>query len=299
MALEKRLLGLTGIEVPCLGFGAGYIGSTNLTEQECGTLINRAVDLGMTLLDTAPGYGMSEERIGRHLSWRRKDFVLVTKGGYGVEGCEDWTPQVITAGVEQALRRMNTDVIDVFLLHSCPLVTLRREEIIRALEVVKHSGKVRSIGYSGENAELEYAVYAGVFDVIETSVNLFDQWSLERILPTAYAKGLGVIAKRPLANAPWRFAQRPVGNYCEVYWERMMAMLHNIDIGDWKKNMDELTLRFSAYAPGVSCAITGTSSVANLERNIACASMGALPHEIVATLRSAYRKYDDYWIGQV
>jgi aryl-alcohol dehydrogenase-like predicted oxidoreductase len=299
MTIEKRLLGSSGIEVSCIGFGAGYIGSTNLTEQECGTLINRAIDLGMTLIDTAPGYGMSEERIGRHLAWRRKDFVLVTKCGYGVEGYQDWTPQIITAGAERALRTMNTDMIDVLLLHSCPLETLQREEIIRALEVVKHSGKVRAIGYSGENSALEYAVYAGVFDVIETSVNIFDQWSLERLLPTAHAKGLGVIAKRPLANAPWRYAQRPTGNYCEVYWERMMAMMHDVEVGEWKKNVDELALRFSAYAEGVSCAITGTSSVANVERNIACVGMGALPHEIVSALRSAYRKHDDYWIGQV
>lgn len=299
MTLEKRLLGMTGIEVSCLGFGAGYIGATNLTEEECGTLINRAIDVGMTFIDTAPGYGMSEERIGRHLAWRRQDFILVTKCGYGVEGYQDWTPQMIVAGVEQALRTMNTDVIDVLLLHSCPVETLKREEILRAMQVVKHSGKVRAIGYSGENDALEYAVYCGVFDVVETSVNMFDQWSLERVIPTAHAKGIGVIAKRPLANAPWRYAQRPTGNYCEIYWERMMSMLHDVEVGDWKKNMDELALRFSVFAEGVSCAIAGTSSVRNVERNVTCAQMGALPPDIVKTIRTAYRKHDDHWIGQV
>lgn len=79
--MEQRDFGTTGLRVSALGLGAGQIGDAALTEEHVGTLLNRAVDRGVTLLDTARGYGLSEERIGRHLSYRRHDFILSSKGG--------------------------------------------------------------------------------------------------------------------------------------------------------------------------------------------------------------------------
>src|SRR3954447_2022124 len=103
--MDKRSFGNTGISVPVLGFGAGHIGDPALSEEEVGRLLHGALDLGVTLIDTARSYGLSEERIGKHLSHRRKDFVLSTKVGYSVPGVADWTGPVITAGVDAALGR--------------------------------------------------------------------------------------------------------------------------------------------------------------------------------------------------
>jgi len=77
--MERRRLGQTDLFIAPVGLGTGAIGGTDLTEDQAGTLLNRAVDLGMNLVDAAPRYGLAEERIGRHLSWRRGDFVLSTK----------------------------------------------------------------------------------------------------------------------------------------------------------------------------------------------------------------------------
>lgn len=293
--MHRRPFGNTGLFVSALGFGAGHIGSPDMTEDHAGTLINRAIDRGINFVDTARGYGLSEERIGRHLSWRRQEIVISTKGGYGISGIPDWTGECIERGVEQALRHMRTDWIDVFHLHSCPLATLEREDILRAIENVVRTGKVRVAAYSGEEEPLSWALESGRFRAIETSVNVCDQRVLDKQIANARSRNMGVIAKRPLANAPWRFQDRPVGHYAEIYWERFRSM--SIDPGDlpW----DELALRYAVYSPGVDTAIVGTASIENLERNIILANRGPLPDELVARIRKAFQDHDRNWVGQI
>jgi aryl-alcohol dehydrogenase-like predicted oxidoreductase len=291
----SRLFGNTGLTVSALGFGAGQIGGAELTEDQAGTLLNRAVDLGINLIDTARGYGLSEERIGRHLSWRRGDFVLSSKGGYDIEGTQDWTPENISRGIERALRLMQTDHIDIFHLHSCPLDVLRRDDLLAALDDARQAGYIRVAAYSGENAELDWAVNSGRFGSVQTSVNLADQWSLHHVLPEAEKRGLGVIGKRPVANMAWTYPERPVGQYAEIYWERLKQL--DLDPGDL--NMTELALRFSAYALGVSSVIVGTSSLENLSRNVDLVERGALPQNVLDRIELAWTEHGGAWGGEV
>jgi len=247
------------------------------------------------LVDTARSYGLSEERIGRHLAHRRAELVLVTKVGYGVPGEADWTAGSVRRGIDEALAKLRTDVIDVVLLHSCGPEALREGAVLEALEEARRAGKIRAAGYSGEGAPLTLALESGRVGVVECSVNLCDQRGLERALPAAAARGLGVIAKRPLANAPWRHAERPAGQYVEPYWERWQAM--GLDPGGlaW----DELALRFSAHAPGVSCCIVGTTRVEHLRRAVAAVGRGPLPRDLQESVRAAFRAHDRGWEGQV
>jgi aryl-alcohol dehydrogenase-like predicted oxidoreductase len=298
--MERRHFGSTGLTVPALGLGAGPVGDARLAEPEAGRLLGAALDLGVTLVDTARSYGLSEERIGRHLAHRRAEFVLATKVGYGVEGEVDWTGGAVARGIDQALARLRTDVIDVVYLHSCGLPVLRDGSILAVLDEARQAGKIRVVGYSGENGPLHHAIASGRFGALECSVNLCDQRVLGAALPDAAAGGLGVIAKRPLANAPWAHAARPVGQYVEPYWERLQAMRSGepaLDAGglEW----DELALRFAAFAPGVGCAIAGTCSVEHLRRNAALVERGPLPPEVVAGVRAAFAAHDQGWEGQV
>ncbi len=291
----ERDFGNTGLRVGALGFGAGHIGGPDVSEDQAGTILNRAVDRGLTLIDTARGYGLSEERIGRHLSWRRDDFVLSSKGGYDVPGTEDWTPENIRLGIEQALRRLRTNRIDIFHLHSCPLDVLRRDDLLSTLDAARQAGYIRTAAYSGENAELGWAVRSGRFGSVQTSVNVADQWSLHHALPEAQRRGLGVIGKRPVSNMAWTFAERPVGQYAEVYWERLQALNLNASGLD----MAELALRFSAFAPGVSSVIVGTGNVANLERNVELVEQGPLPAEVLAGIEAAWQVHGQNWGGEI
>jgi aryl-alcohol dehydrogenase-like predicted oxidoreductase len=180
-------------------------------------------------------------------------------------------------------------------LHSCPRAVLAQEGIISALADAVRVGKVRVASYSGDGPDLDFAISTGAFGSVETSVNLADQRVFDRALPSLRESGRGVIAKRPLANAPWRFATRPVGHYAEVYWERLAVMGLDPRGLPW----DALALRFAAFAPGVSSAIVGTRSLEHLTTAIRHADDGPLESEHVRALREAFRANDRDWVSQV
>lgn len=290
----KRTFGKSDFSLSALGFGAGHIGGHNLSELEVSNLLNSIVDLGINLFDTARAYGLSEERIGKHLSHRRKEIIISTKVGYGISGIEDWTYNSVRLGIDEALVKLKTDYIDIVHLHSCSFEILKRGEVIDALEHAIQSGKIRVAAYSGENEPLEFAALSGRFGSLQFSINPFDQRSIDKILPLAKARNIGVIAKRPIANVPWRFNEQPYGEYCEEYWRRMKKM--NLKIGiDWL----EAAIRFSAFTDGVSSIIIGTSSLDHLKRNLLLLEKGKLPEEIYSMIRKSFSENDENWIGQV
>ncbi|MCY1042644.1 aldo/keto reductase [Corallococcus sp. bb12-1] len=294
--MMQRPLGNSGLTVSALGFGAGPVGSEALSDSDAGALLHGVLDAGITLIDTAPSYGASEERIGRHLASRRREFVLSTKCGYGVPGVEDWTPECITRGVDLALQRLRTDVLDVLHFHSCPPDVLHRPGLLDALTRAVQAGKVRAAAYSGDNAGLDAALETGVFAVVQTSVNLFDQRSLDHGVAKAVSRGVGVIAKRPLANAPWRFADdRPASHDVGEYWDRMRRMNLQTDGLSWP----ELALRFTAFAPGVATCIVGTTQLENLRANARTLEKGELPEPLVHAIRDAFRRNDHGWDGVI
>lgn len=287
--------GTTGLSVSLLGLGAGQVGGAELSEKRASALLNGALDAGITLIDTARGYGLSEERIGRHVSHRRDSFVLSSKCGYGVPGVPDWTGACIVAGVDAALKRLRTDRIDIMHLHSCPVGVLESGGVVEALEAARRAGKVRVAAYSGENEALRWAVKSGAFQSVQTSVNVCDQRSLRDVIPDAAALGMGVIAKRPLANGFWRHAERPVGNYCEVYWERAREMGLSPGGLAW----DEFALRFGAFQPGVCSVIAGTASLEHLRRNAEMIEKGPLPAEVAADVVRRFDACGAGWRGEV
>ncbi len=287
--------GNSGFAVLRLGLGGGQIGEPAVDDHKAGSLLNRALDLGITLIDTARGYGVSEERIGRHLAGRRKEFILSTKVGYGISGFTDWTGDIIPAGVDAALRRMNTNYIDIVHLHSCEKEVLERGDVIEALDRCVRAGKVRVAAYSGENEAMEYAMTRPEFKGFQFSVNVFDQACVDTHLPLAARNGKGVIAKRPIANAPWRFSDRPAGHYCEEYWLRMRQM----NLPDYGLPLSELAIRFAAYSPGVSTCIAGSADIGHIEENLRWVRSGPLPEEIVADIRNRFKSTQKNWAGQV
>ena len=282
--MKKRALGDTGLQVSVLGFGAMHLNDGRVSEAEAGQLLNEVLDLGVNLVDTARGYGLSEERIGRHIAHRRSEYVLSTKVGYGMDGVPDWTYGCIIAGVDAALQRMRTDVLDIVHLHSCPLHVLQQGDVIRGLEDCQRAGKLRVIAYSGDENELRWAIDTGRFGSVQASVSVCDQANLVQHLGAAQARGIGVIAKRPLAGAVWRFANRPDDFAEGHYWDRFQAM--GIDAGghDWA----ELALRYAAFAPGVDSAIVGTKTPQNFLRNVEIVTQGSLPIRLLSAIGAAF-----------
>ena len=287
--MEQRPFGTTGLTVSALGLGAGQVGQDSVSENAAALLLNGALDAGVTLIDTARGYGLSEERIGRHLARRRNEFVLSSKGGYDIPGVENWTAAAVTAGIDRALHLTRSDRIEIFHLHSCSVEVLQRGDLQDALDAAVAAGKIGVAAYSGDNEHLVYAAESGRFASIEASVNIVDQWNLRHVV--GRRPELGVIAKRPIANAPWRFTERPVGEYAELYWERLSELdLDPADLG-W----DELALRFTAYTPGVHTAITGTARLEHLMRNVEIVDRGPLPREVRSRIEDAWSRVGADW----
>jgi aryl-alcohol dehydrogenase-like predicted oxidoreductase len=291
-----RDFGNTGLRVSVLGFGAGQLGAHALSDADAGIFLNTVVDMGITLIDTARGYGLSEERIGRHLKHRRHEIVLSTKVGYDIPGYSDWTYDGVRVGIDHALHRLQTDVLDIVHLHSCPRATLEDGGCVHALEKAVEAGKVRVAAYSGENEALDWAVDSGRFKSVEHSLNICDQRVIDGALARSAAKGFGVIAKRPVANAPWRYAECPKGTYAEEYWWRWNTMkLDRRDIR-WQ----ELALRFSAYTPGVSSCIVGTTQLNHVKENCSYLDAGPLALDHVQAIREAFHANDPgWWTGQI
>jgi aryl-alcohol dehydrogenase-like predicted oxidoreductase len=287
----RRPLGRTGLVVSAVGLGAGRLGDASLGEREAEALLRGALDLGISLFDAAPSYGLAEDRIGRHLADRRSSFVLSTKLGYGVEGIPDWTGPCITAGVERALRILRTDVIDVAHLHSCPRAVLEQGEVVEALRRAVEAGKVRAAGYSGEGDALAWAVRSGAFAVVQASVSLCDPGSSRGILREARERGLGVLAKRPLAGAPWR-PGAAVDDATRCYAHRWRALALPIPSGQEM----ETALRFCLHH--ADAALLGTRRLDAL-RDAVEAALGPLEDGWRGLIEATLTARAGGWEGQV
>lgn len=288
--MQTRTLGNTTIEVSALGFGAGPLGDAALEDADADALLREAMELGITVFDTAPSYGASEERLGRFvksLSAAERDrLTVVTKGGYGVDGVEDWTPEVIARGIDQATERLGR--VDVFLLHSCPLERLVVGDLFPPLEEARAAGKVRAIGYSGDGHALGWSLRYPALDVVECSVNLLDQEALGKIDEVAHGKG--VLAKRAVAGAPWRHST-------SAYVDRWrLAYARPFSGGfDW----DELAIRFAAFAPGVGSALVGTRAPEHLRCAVSAVEKGPLPAEALAEIEARFAPHAADWPGVI
>ncbi|MHB1421656.1 MAG: aldo/keto reductase [Gemmataceae bacterium] len=298
--MEKRQLGKTDMHVSVLGFGGAEIGFERAAAQTVAELLNSALDAGLNIIDTAECYLQSEELIGQAAAGRRKDFYLFSKCGHPDNpGVGDWRPASLLASIERSLKRLRTDHLDLIQLHSCSEEELRKGDVIRALEEAKQKGYARYIGYSGDGSAARYAIECGRFDTLQTSVNLADQEALELTLPLARQRQLGVIAKRPIANAVWRYDRKPDNSYYQPYWERVRKLDYDFLRGDGKQAVST-ALRFTLSAPGVHTAIVGTKNPKRWRENAELLAAGPLPRETIDKIRARWREAaESSWVGQI
>lgn len=255
--MELRPLGSTGLRVSPIGLGTVKLGRDRglkyaapariPSDDEAVALLRTAHQLGVNLIDTAPAYGTSEERLGKLLYAvaPRQAWVLCTKAGEEFDPTSatsryDFSPAAITASVERSLRRLGTDRLDIVLLHfggsdDTDAKVLAKGEAIGALRDLRRRGSIRCIGASTGTAEgARLAVEHG--DVVMLTLNPNAQQDRPWI-EAACQRGLGVLIKKPLGSG------------------------HATDPAE--------ALRMALATPGVSSAVIGTSSAANLRANVA------------------------------
>ena len=291
--MERRRLGGTDMDVSWLGFGAARIATDTGSPAEARRLLNALLDQGVNYIDTADCYGASEETLGEYISHRRDEYWLTTKCGHaaGEVTAPEWTAEAVTQGIDQSLRRMRTDYLDLVHIHTCEVDVLRRGDVLRALQDAQRAGKTRYIGYSGDNDAALEAIGMGVFATLLTSFNVVDQSGLDEVLPAAAAAGMGIIAKRPIANAAFNRPASPY-SYADEYWQRAQ---HFTVPADAPADGVALALRFCHSFDYIDTAIVGIDSIDQLNANIEQVAAGPLPPAVLTELREQFQQHGHDW----
>jgi len=283
-----------------LGFGGAEIGyNQQQTQAEVNLLLNSAIDAGLNVIDTAAAYKTSETMIGLALNKRRNEFYLLTKCG-ALDGFtrSDWSKKGILATIETSLRRLQTDHLDIAQLHSCDSETLRRGDAIEGLERARERGYTRFIGYSGDNDDAKTAIELCVFDSLQTSVSIADQSAIDGNIPAAVKKGMGVIAKRPIANAVWRHDEKPSDSYVHEYWDRLQKLQFPFLERPLEQSI-AIALRFTLSIPGVATAIVGTTRTDRWQQNADYVTQGMMGTGEFEAIRERWREIaEPEWTGQ-
>lgn len=275
-----------------LGFGSmelrGEPQGRALHESDVGRLLGDVLDAGVDLIDTSIDYGIAEERLGRHLAARRDEFFLATKCG-----CQaDWRPAApderaphdyrranIVAGLEQSLRRLRTDHVDLLQVHLSPSVAvLERDDLIATLADLRDQGKVRFLGMSGVLPHLPEHLALGVFDVFQIPYSAV-QPQHAAVIQQAADAGAGVIVRGGVAKGAPSGDARAVDRYADYATAWSAAGLDDLLAG-----MAPMTfaLRYTISHPGMTSAIVGTASRDHLAANLAAVREGPLPDDVLA-----------------
>jgi aryl-alcohol dehydrogenase-like predicted oxidoreductase len=305
--LETTVLGNTGLTVSRIGCGLAALAQESLDDLTAvEETLSGALDAGINLLDTAECYLDSEEMLGRAMSHRRDEFVLATKCGH-TRGAEEpaWTPDQITSSIEESLRRLRTDHVDLLQLHSCDLDVLKKGDAIEAVQRAREAGKTRFVGYSGDNEAAAWAVESGAFDTLQVSFNLTDQGPRTGLLAAAKANGMGVIIKRPIANAVWGKAVSPTAgykwgaDYADEYLRRAKIIAGPGPIPGLPDDGVAAALGFVFAHAEVDIALVGTRNPAHMLYNIALLESGVgIPDSAVQELYRRWDSFDDGWVGR-
>jgi aryl-alcohol dehydrogenase-like predicted oxidoreductase len=286
--LPKRTLGRTGLEVTTLGFGAmelrGAPVGPEITDQQAEKVLNAVLAAGINFIDTSIDYGRSEELIGRFIAHRRSEYFLASKCGCvpgAAMGAEHiHTADNIRAGVEQSLRRMKTDYLDLVQFHrSLTRHQFEEQGALEAALALKKAGKVRLVGVSGTLPQLAEQIEMGVFDAFQIPYSAL-QREHEEIIGRASAAGAGIIIRGGVARG------------APTDWQRVYYMLPSNSMRErWEQaRLDDLLdgmsradfmLRFTLSNPDLDTTIVGTRDLGHLRDNIAAALKGPLPENVV------------------
>ena len=303
--LPTATLGRTGLTVTKLGYGAmelrGPAGGRGreIDDATVGALLNEVLDSGIGLIDTSPDYGRSEELIGANISGRRDEFVLTSKCGCAVStdgsptafGEHSFTRENVRAGVEQSLRRLRTDHVDVVQFHISPTrSTLEENDSVAELVTLRDEGKIRFIGMSGTLPNIDDHIAMGVFDVFQIPYSAIER-EHEDTITAAAAAGAGTIIRggvaRGIPSAPAETLERLPERFREVYAARR-DRFERAELDDLLDGMSrmEFMLRFTISHPDMHTTIVGTADPEHLAANLAAASKGALPPELYDAAKS-------------
>ena len=304
--MEQRQLGDSGIHVGAIGFGAWQLNNPmwgGPDNEASLRLVHAALAAGCNFFDTAPNYGdgASETLLGEALNGRRAEAVICTKFGHGGPEGEDFSVPGLRSSLEESLRRLQTDYIDVLLLHNPPAELLdanQAADLYAELEALQRAGTLRVFGASVDFAkDLHVLAESTTSQAAEVLFNAFFQ-DTRRAFATAKSRGLGLIAKVPL-DSGWLsgkyHARSRFGGIRERWSEKAIARRAQLvdklrALLPAELPLAQAALRFVLSHPEISTVIPGVKSEEQLEANLAAAAEGPLSADLLAAIHGLWQR---------
>lgn len=304
--MRMKQFGSTGLTVSEYGLGTWAMGGGvygEAADQESIRTIHRAQELGVNFLDTAPMYGIGDREDGRAerivgdaVKGRREKWIIATKFGRHLSGNAEWWKMTedfsgarAISSVEQSLRRMATDYIDVLFVHSPPSKLFNPDDTIPAMEKLREQGKIRVVGFSfwekvaDTLPQVEPYIRSGIVKAVQVKVSLLVHEALTNLFPLAAETKLAVVAREALAQGFLTDSFGPDGPFVPQDFKGAMArdeVVKRLDKANQFRflidpargihSLPEAALNWAVSHPQVSNVIPGSKSVAEIEQCLSC-----------------------------
>lgn len=304
--MDYTVLGHTGLRVSVMGVGCGgpsRIGkNTGKTESESVAIIRHALDSGVNFIDTAEGY-RTEEIVGKALRGVRDSIVLSTKKSTS----RSITPEDVKKSLEESLKRLGTDHVDIYHLHGVLLEDYQylASEIVPALQKMREQGKIGFIGITErfgpdpQHMMLQRALQDDVWEVMMVGFNILNQSACERVFPMTIKKNIGVLimfAVRRALSRPARLAET-IQELIENGQLNPDDINENDPLGfliheGGAVSLPDAAYRLCRYEPGTHVILSGTGNLEHLKANLESFSRPPLPQDDVLRLKRIFQRVD-------
>jgi aryl-alcohol dehydrogenase-like predicted oxidoreductase len=319
--MQYRPLGTTGIRVSEIGFGAWGIGGNvkgavaygPTDDEESKKALRHAFERGVTFFDTADfyGYGHSEEVLGAGLAGVRSQVIIATKVGMlDAAGAQDFSVGHIRRCVEQSLRRLGTDYIDLYQLHSPPVDLIENDgTILECMESLQRAGKIRAFGVSVRSPEDGLRAAKLGFKCLQVNFNMLDQRAAENgLFERCQERGVGVIGRTPLCfgfltghySSRDKFAPDDHRNRWKPEQRDKWAGAYPLFLSALQdagaQTPAQFALRFCLSFPAISSVIPGMLNTTHVDDNTRASELGGLRESERAQIMEIYREHD-FFLG--
>lgn len=297
--MKYRILGRTGLNVSEISLGALELGRDwgirvpndygKPEEKDAVYLLEEALDLGINFIDTAPAYQYSEEIIGRGINrqGKRDRYYLATKVGEWFDengSVYDYSFQGTLKFIEQSLKKLSTDYIDLIQIHSAPVEVIEKGETLEALKKAQEEGKVRFIGVSVEDESAAWsALDSGQYDTIQMDYHILDRWAEDEFFLKAKNNNIGIIIK----NALYRGRLTGKSQYVSPAEKQELEGIKKLNLFQTEMGLSlpQLALKYVLMEEAVSTIIVGTRKIEHLKENVAVSDLPPLSKECITTIQ--------------
>jgi len=300
--MEYRELGKTGLRISAVGFGSVELSMdygikakrqhSRPDKAAAVKIINKAVDYGINLFDTAPSYGDSESLLGSVIG--STPHYIATKVNL-LEKNQD-SSVAIRASIETSLKNLKRNYLDIVQIHNATISTIGQSDIPEVLVKLREKGLIRFVGASVYEPENALAVLnAGCFDVLQIAYNIMDQRMLQNVIPLAQEQGVGVLGRSAYFKGVLTAKAQHLSEECAFLRDSAIKVKSTMNLSSWD-DLAELALRFCLSTKGIDSVLVGIRTMEELDFAVRTEEKGNLASDVLGQLFELGIK-DQHWLN--